>query len=54
MWKNMEKSAVFLGDMAGLGKYSTGGYGWIEVYTSMVYSAYKLYMLYNVIVLYWK
>ena len=32
MWKNMEKRPFFRADMAGLGKYCTGGYGRIGVY----------------------
>ena len=32
MWKNMEKRPFFQADMAGLGKYWTGGYGRIGVY----------------------
>ena len=32
MWKNMEKQLFFRADMAGLGKYCTGGYGRIGVY----------------------
>ena len=32
MWKNMEKLLFFRADMAGLGKYCTGGYGRIGVY----------------------
>ena len=32
MWKNMEKRLFFRADMAGLGKYCTGGYGRIGVY----------------------
>ena len=32
MWKNMEKRPFFRADMAGLGKYSRGGYGQIGVY----------------------
>ena len=32
MWKFLEKRPFFRADMAGLGKYSTGGYGRIGVY----------------------
>ena len=32
MWKFFEKRPFFRADMAGLGKYSTGGYGRIGVY----------------------
>ena len=32
MWKNMEKRPFFRADIAGLGKYCTGGYGRIGVY----------------------
>ena len=32
MWKFVEKRPFFRADMAGLGKYSTGGYGRIGVY----------------------
>ena len=34
IWKNVEnfgKTAFFRADMAGLGKYRMGGYGWIGV-----------------------
>ena len=31
-WKNLEKRPFFRADMAGLGKYHTGGYGRIGVY----------------------
>ena len=33
--ENSGKTAVFRADMAGLGKYSMGGYGWIGVYRVM-------------------
>ena len=32
MWKILEKRPFFRADMAGLGKYHTGGYGRIGVY----------------------
>ena len=32
MWKILEKRPFFRADMAGLGKYCTGGYGRIGVY----------------------
>ena len=32
MWKILEKRPFFQADMAGLGKYHTGGYGRIGVY----------------------
>ena len=32
MWKFLEKRPFFRADMAGLGKYHTGGYGRIGVY----------------------
>ena len=32
MWKVLEKQPFFRADMAGLGKYHTGGYGRIGVY----------------------
>ena len=32
MWKFLEKRPFFRADMAGLGKYCTGGYGRIGVY----------------------
>ena len=32
MWKFLEKRPFFRADMAGLGKYHMGGYGWIGVY----------------------
>ena len=32
MWKTLEKRPFFRADMAGLGKYHTGGYGRIGVY----------------------
>ena len=32
MWKILEKQPFFRADMAGLGKYHTGGYGRIGVY----------------------
>ena len=32
MWKIWEKRPFFRADMAGLGKYHTGGYGRIRVY----------------------
>ena len=32
MWIFLEKRLFFRADMAGLGKYHTGGYGWIVVY----------------------
>ena len=32
MWKISEKQPFFRADMAGLGKYHTGGYGRIGVY----------------------
>ena len=32
IWKNMENRPFFRADMAGLGKYCTGGYGRIGVY----------------------
>ena len=32
IWKFLEKWPFFRADMAGLGKYSTGGYGRIGVY----------------------
>ena len=32
MWTFLEKRPFFRADMAGLGKYHTGGYGWIGVY----------------------
>ena len=32
MWKSLEKLLFFRADMAGLGKYSMGGYGLIGVY----------------------
>ena len=32
LWKFLEKRPFFRADMAGLGKYHTGGYGRIGVY----------------------
>ena len=32
MWKFLEKRLFFRAGKAGLGKYCTGGYGWIGVY----------------------
>ena len=36
MWKILEKRPFFRGDMAGLGKYNTAGYGWFGVYRSLI------------------
>ena len=37
-WKKMEKRPFFRAAMAGLGKYSTGGYGRIGVYRVKVFA----------------
>ena len=41
MWKILEKRPFFRADMAGLGKYSMGGYGRIGVYRVRLYNEQK-------------
>ena len=54
MWKFSEKRPFFRADMAGLGKYHTGGYGRIGVYRVKInlkaeYNEKMLSVLYGVI-----